>query len=510
MCDTSPARLALAVALCLQLKLSRYPVHVYGADATQFVSQLCGQSAHKDRVSQPQGSTCLRVSRFAVAYSGRTVLRDLDLDIPDRGIHLLVGPTATGKSTLLRCIAGVNRNRPAMQTWGCMEYLGRPLGKGRYPALVTQNAALLTSTLLDNLIVDPSDRFGSTPEAKQARALEILNNAGIEEYADWLGRPVVGLPLIIQRIVAIARVIAADDPRLLCIDEPTTGLGDTEAARLLDLIAAQGKLRSVILVLHNQRQMRAIGGSIALLAGGKIQERRRTEEFFESPQTWAAKQFVATGSCNLPSPDARAEDLDPNVIPRLGLTFNLTPQRTSTPEVLGPRGFAWLLPGLLGGTPRPGIVADLRDDLEALRRVRVTVLMTLTEIRLTEEDLGRYGMRSYWYPISDMQAPCLESAQRICKHIDSLLAGHDVVAVHCHAGHGRTGTVLAAHMIWRGHSAPAALEEARRIEPRWVQSAAQIGFLKEFADSLSQRDTTSALAREARVARPAFTSAQDR
>jgi hypothetical protein len=51
-------------------------------------------------------------------------------------------------------------------------------------------------------------------------------------------------------------------------------------------------------------------------------------------------------------------------------------------------------------------------------------------------------------------------------------------------------------LIWRGRSLPAALEEVRRSEPRSVQCAAQVGFLKQFADALSQRDRVSASAKK--------------
>ncbi|MDD4958907.1 MAG: hypothetical protein PHS51_06125, partial [Gallionella sp.] len=56
----------------------------------------------------------------------------------------------------------------------------------------------------------------------------------------------------------------------------------------------------------------------------------------------------------------------------------------------------------------------------------------------------------------------------------------------CLAGMGRTGTILAAYLIWEGQSALDALETARSIEPRWVQSQAQVSFLTAFELALQK------------------------
>src|SRR5690606_32154863 len=103
-------------------------------------------------------------------------------------------------------------------------------------------------------------------------------------------------------------------------------------------------------------------------------------------------------------------------------------------EALGPRGFAWLLPGRLAGTPRPGVVGDVDYDLTALRRVGVSALVSLTRQPLAAQDLERANLRAHWYPIPDMGAPTLDQAMEICRCIDRLLGDGEAVAVHCRAG----------------------------------------------------------------------------
>jgi atypical dual specificity phosphatase len=147
----------------------------------------------------------------------------------------------------------------------------------------------------------------------------------------------------------------------------------------------------------------------------------------------------------------------------------------------------WLKKGQLAGTPRPGVFHDIEYDLQALKRVGVTKLMTLTERAPEVEEMKEFGIGNVWSPIPDMRAPSIEQAVEICQRIDTMMEHQEVVAVHCRAGLGRTGTVLAAYLIWEGSTALSALETVRKVEPRWVQSDEQVTFLESFAQTMAER-----------------------
>jgi atypical dual specificity phosphatase len=422
-------------------------------------------------------STILRLRGYGVAFGERIVLSDVNLEVPERGPMVILGPGGTGKSTLLRTLAGFNATNPSLRTWGEAHYAGAPLGDGELPALVSQSAKLMMASVLDNMVHELPERRSLTPLQQRDLVKRLLARAGLAALVDCLDRRVVKLPLAQQRHLAILRLAAAG-PKLLCLDEPTTGLSDADSAPLLETIRRESTQRAVLVVLHNQEQARALGGVTALLAGGVIQELRPTPEFFTAPRGTAAREFVRNGNCAVAAPDARPDELDAGVAPPPPIP---EAARRYVSDAFGPRGFLWLKHGRLAGTPRPGVYFDLDYDLKALRRVGVTVLVSLTETPLDADALPPYGMRSIRFPVPDMGAPSVERAADLCRQIDTLLAADEVLAVHCRAGLGRTGTVLAAYLIWEGHSALDALESVRRVEPRWVQSEEQVGFLEEFA-----------------------------
>ena len=82
----------------------------------------------------------LSLRNFGVSFGDRVVLSDVNLDIPDRGVTVLVGPSGSGKSTLLRTVCGLNDAQPSLETWGQARYGGDELGSGDRPGLVSKTS----------------------------------------------------------------------------------------------------------------------------------------------------------------------------------------------------------------------------------------------------------------------------------------------------------------------------------------------------------------------------------
>lgn len=375
----------------------------------------------------------LTLRDFGIAFGDRVILADVSLELSATGMTVLVGPAGSGKSTLLRTLAGLNDPHPSLATWGDIWLAGEavPVRGGRHvtrpeqrPLLVVQHARFFLDSVRENLVSALSNRSELDRSAQTRSVAARLQDSGLGYLLDGLDRDVVTLPLREQRALAIARALVAD-PALLFTDEPTAGLDDRDALELVRLLRREAQARAVVYVTHHQKLARAAGGTTILLAGGRVQEVLSTEAFFSTPRTELGRRFVATGGCPTAAPHAAADSLEESSV--------------------APRGFFWVEPGRLGGLPRPGILSSLEHDLRGLSALRVSKLVTLEE-RPTVDPiaLARRGIESRHFPIADMGVPSAEATVALCRQVDAWKRAGEVIAYHCRAGLGRTGTMLAS------------------------------------------------------------------
>lgn len=441
----------------------------------------------------------LSLNNFGVAFGERIILESVTLDIPSPGCTVLLGPSGTGKSTLMRTLAGSNDASPLLRTWGEVHHEDRCK-----PALVMQNSQLLISSVLENLVCNLPDRGELTRLMQIERIRPLLEQTGYGALLERLNQKAVECSLGEQRAIAILRA-ALSGTSLLMIDEPTARLPEAAAGQILALVECLSNRFGILLVLHNLLEARRVANQIALLADGRIHESGPAGDFFSAPRTESGRIFLATGSCpevSRSQPEAEAPPVtsfphtqesvsapsEPPVKHPSAPPSNTNPHAHAS-QSMGPRGFLWVIPGQLAGTPWPGIVQEAEYDLAALRQVGVTDLLTLTEYPYDQALAARYGIACRHSPMPDMQPPTESQAIALCQHIDQLLASGRVIAVHCRAGLGRTGTLLTAYRLWQADgclSALKALEDIRRIEPMWVQSQPQVEFLEQFAAMLAQ------------------------
>ena len=223
---------------------------------------------------RPTGAPALRVRGLTKAYAGTPVLDGLDLDVGEGEVVGVAGRSGGGKTTLLRCLLGLERPDagelrlagidPAVRGWHAVR---------RAVQLVPQDprASLNPWRTAVQLVADPLDfhRIG-TRATRRARARELLAAVGLDGLADR--RPNALSTGQCQR-VAIARALAVR-PRVLVADEPASALDVTLQAELIhvltQVVAEHGM--TALVVSHDLHVLERLCDRIAVLDGGRLVE----------------------------------------------------------------------------------------------------------------------------------------------------------------------------------------------------------------------------------------------
>jgi hypothetical protein len=162
----------------------------------------------------------------------------------------------------------------------------------------------------------------------------------------------------------------------------------------------------------------------------------------------------------------------------------------------------WVIPGVLAGMPMPFINPERRlnsggalnayeDELPDLYSAGVRAVVGLLNIPSDATVFESAGFAFLCLPVPDGGAPTSDQATEFVRFVNEHKAAQRPVAVHCEAGIGRTGTILAVYLIAQGESAEAAIRRVREVEKVAVETACQIRFLELFAAQIRQPSTLS-------------------
>src|SRR5262249_652922 len=146
-------------------------------------------------------------------------------------------------------------------------------------------------------------------------------------------------------------------------------------------------------------------------------------------------------------------------------------------------GCTWSKRPLLAALSRPSSALDFTW----LRERGIQVVLSLSEDPPRRDWVNDAGLMVYHVPIVDMEAPTQEQLERCLSAIERAHAQNMGVAVHCTAGLGRTGTVLAAWFVTQGLSAQNAIARVRRLRPGSVETEEQERAIEEFAKEFARK-----------------------
>lgn len=142
--------------------------------------------------------------------------------------------------------------------------------------------------------------------------------------------------------------------------------------------------------------------------------------------------------------------------------------------------FRWVVRGRLAGCARPGRFEPLERDLETLTDHGIDRLVSLTQEPLDLPPSS--SIETSHFPISDMAAPMRHVAVAACSSVLDGLEADKAVAVHCRAGVGRTGTILACVLTLADIPVGRAMAQLRGINAHYVQTSMQEAFIEHWAE----------------------------
>lgn len=148
-----------------------------------------------------------------------------------------------------------------------------------------------------------------------------------------------------------------------------------------------------------------------------------------------------------------------------------------------PDNFSWIDKPLLAAMARPGSA----EELVWLRQQGIELLVSLTEDPPRRDWINDAGLFLVHVPVIDMEAPTQEQLNECLSAIQRAHDNNMGAAVHCGAGIGRTGVVLAAWFVTKGLTSKNAIARIRRLRPGSIETEAQEQAIIEFARTHGQQ-----------------------
>jgi branched-chain amino acid transport system ATP-binding protein len=220
----------------------------------------------------------LRTDRLTKYFDGLAAVQDVDLQVEKQTIHSIIGPNGAGKTTLFNMLTGElqpSRGDIFFEEKRITGLRPHQIARLRIGRSFQQNKLFKNLTVLENVRLaqhaHETGRFNmfrdfvsfSKPLVKAWQVLEEL------EIVEIASRKAGELPHGQQRILEIALALAAE-PKLLLLDEPTSGASPDDCVRMIRLLKKLGERVTIVLIEHNMNLVMSISSVITVLRQGQV------------------------------------------------------------------------------------------------------------------------------------------------------------------------------------------------------------------------------------------------
>ena len=235
----------------------------------------------------------IKISHLKKAYPNVTPLKDVNVEIHKGDVISIIGPSGTGKSTLIRCI-NMLETPTAGEIWvdgECITDKKCNINKIRQKmGMVFQSFNLFHHmTIIENIMSAPMDLLGKSKQEAYDKGMELLRTVGLADKALNYPDELSGGQ---KQRVAIARALAME-PEIILLDEPTSALDPTMVGEVQAVIRDLAKKGlTLMIVTHEMRFAREIANRVFYMDEGGVYEDGTPEQIFDHPQKEKTIRFI--------------------------------------------------------------------------------------------------------------------------------------------------------------------------------------------------------------------------
>ncbi len=238
----------------------------------------------------------IRLQKLVKTFDGHPVLNGIDMEINEGEIIVIIGPSGTGKSTLLRCLNFLEQpDSGLISIDGDTVDAARAGQKAvlklrRNTSFVFQNYALFANkTAAQNIAEGLITVWGKSRADALAEAHQILADIGLADKADSYPAALSGGQ---QQRVGIGRAMASHS-KVMLFDEPTSALDPEWVEEVLQLMKKLAQRKQTMLVVtHEMSFARDVADRVVFMEGGRIVEQGPPEQLFSNPTDPRTREFL--------------------------------------------------------------------------------------------------------------------------------------------------------------------------------------------------------------------------
>jgi len=245
----------------------------------------------------------INVENLDVFIGDQHILKDINLDIPEKSITCIIGPSGCGKSTFLKTLNRMHDETPEVKIKGKVYVDDENIYSSKVNVidirkkmgLLAQRPCPLPMSIFDNVAYGPRIHGLTKRKAINQTVIQYLQYVGLwDEVRGRVRTPATRLSIGQQQRLCLARGLAIE-PEYILGDEATSALDPISTKKIEELFLKLKEKYTIILVTHTLRQAKRIADYIVFMYMGEIIENGQTDEFFNHPKNQLTKDYL-TGS----------------------------------------------------------------------------------------------------------------------------------------------------------------------------------------------------------------------